>query len=70
MAGGIPTYVAAEISSHLDAIAAYFKAPRLTLVIRNPDTAPNGAGDLVMTNDDLDLVIEAIRIRQEAGPDA
>ena len=54
-----------EISDHLDAIKALFKNPKLTIVVRNPDLRD---GDVIVTNDDLDLVIQAIEKNKARPP--
>ncbi len=46
-----------NISQHLNAIAEYFKEPKLTLIVRAPNLAD---GDLVLTNDSLDDVLASI----------
>jgi hypothetical protein len=53
----LPRYIAEDISAHLDAIKQHFKAPKLTLLIRNP--ALND-GDVLLTDDSLPAVLQAI----------
>lgn len=62
---GLPAHIREEIAEHLNAIGALFKNPRVTLVVRIPDLDD---GDLVMTQDDPELVIGAIRRLAERGP--
>jgi len=59
----LPDYISDEIADHLDEIAKLFKKPKVTLVVRAPEM-PDGEGDLVMTDDDLDQVVGAIMRRQ------
>ncbi len=48
-----------DLSEDLNRIARRFKKnPKLTLVVRNPDLAD---GDVVLSNDDPELAIAAIR---------
>lgn len=54
-----------DLSSDLAQIARRFKAPRITLIVRNPQLAD---GDVVIGNDDLDEAIAAIRRMQEREP--
>ncbi|OJY68665.1 MAG: hypothetical protein BGP16_05360 [Sphingobium sp. 66-54] len=64
----LPPYVEAEITRHLDQVAALWKpGTKLTLVVRNESPGAPGDADLVLTNDSLPDVIEAIRIRMAAG---
>ena len=65
--GALPQPVADDIAFHLDAIAAHFKAPMITLLIR-PDVDEGLDADCVMTNDDLRLAIEALELRHAIGP--
>lgn len=60
----LPSHVESEISYHLQEIQRFFKNSKVTLVARAPGF-PNGDRDLVMGDDDLDLAIAAIRIRQQ-----
>lgn len=52
----------ADLSDDLRRIARRFKAPRITLVVRNPALAD---GDVVLTDDDLELAVAAIRKLQD-----
>lgn len=61
----LPSHVESEISFHMEEIQRFFKNSKITLVMRAPGF-PNGDRDLVMSDDDLDQAIEAIRIRQRA----
>lgn len=60
----------AEAALHLDRIGELFKPPiRLTLLVRSPDLAD---GDFLLTDDDLDAAVKAIRrlqLRPEIPPD-
>jgi hypothetical protein len=52
----------AEIGFHLDEIRQLFKDPKITIIIRNPML--NDA-DVLLTDDDLEKVIGAIKYLQE-----
>lgn len=52
----------AQIAAHLDDIGKLFKNPKITLVVRNSDVAD---ADVVLSDDDLELAIKAIRHLQE-----
>jgi hypothetical protein len=55
--------VGAEISEHLAQIARLFKThTKLTLVARRPGH-PDGSQDMIVTEDYLPAVIEALKIR-------
>lgn len=47
-----------DLDADLKRIARRFKSPRITLVIRNPQVAD---GDMVLTDDDPEAAIAAIR---------
>ena len=47
-----------KLDAELKKIARLFRNPKITLVIRNPDLAD---GDVVLTDDDPEAVIAAIR---------
>lgn len=47
-----------DLSADLDRIARRFKDPKITLVVRAPELKD---GDVVLTNDNLESAIEAIR---------
>lgn len=47
-----------QLDRDLKRIAKYFKNPRITLVVRNPD---HNDADVVLTDDDLGEAIEAIQ---------
>lgn len=48
-----------EICAHLEEIVLLFKSrPKITLMIRNPELDD---GDVLISDDDADLAIEAIR---------
>jgi hypothetical protein len=64
---GLPAHISDEIAEHLDAIGRLFKAPKLTLLVRNPDVP--GDADLVMTDDDLQEAIVALGRRLVKGSD-
>jgi len=49
-----------EISGLLNQIAAFFKNPAVTLVVRNPD---HGDADFILTSDDPALAIVALQKR-------
>lgn len=51
-----------SIAYHLDEIGRLFKRPKITLVVRNDELAD---GDVVLSDDDLDKAISAIRHLQE-----
>lgn len=64
---GLPKEHQDAVAYHLNMIGVLFKNPRITLVIRNPDLNAQGKdGDVVIshTDEDLDEVIRAIRVRQ------
>lgn len=64
---GIPKEHQDAIAYHLNMIGVLFKNPRITLVIRNPDLTAKGLdGDVVIshTDEDLEEVIRAIKVRQ------
>ena len=52
----------AEISEHLEKICTLFKQrPKITIVVRTPWLEAEGKeGDVLLTDDDLDLAIAAI----------
>jgi hypothetical protein len=54
----LPQAVEVRLTRLLGEVADLFRAPRVTLVVRSPQL-PGGA--LVLTDDDLDLAVEAIR---------
>lgn len=55
-----------EVSATLEELAKKFKpGARLTLLVRSPESE-NGSRDMVFTDDDLNLAIEALRIRKES----
>ena len=47
-----------QLQDDLDRIAKRFKAPKVTLIVRNPALAD---GDVVLSDDDLEAAIEALR---------
>ena len=51
-----------NLDYYLQRIAGHFKNPKITLVIRNPDLAD---GDVVLSDDDPEAAIVAIRRLQE-----
>jgi hypothetical protein len=53
------------LSRHLDEIQTYFKNPKVTLVVRNPDL---NDGDVVIGDDDLELVVGAITRLKDRVP--
>lgn len=55
----IPLHIQEEIAGHLDAIAALFKNPKMTLLIRNPDIADND-GDMLLGNDSFEDAEKAL----------
>lgn len=53
-----------EISKHADEILEMFKpGSKITILIRNPKVRKDGEADVVVTNDDLEESILAIRRR-------
>lgn len=60
----LPIHISNGIAESLEDIAAYFVAPKLTLVVRAPDLED---GDVVITTDNLDEAIKAIE-RLKASP--
>ena len=58
MSKNVPIEAQMKISTHLEAIERMFKAPKVTLVIRNPELED---GDLIVTNDNFEDAIEAIK---------
>ncbi len=64
----LPQPVADDIAFHLDAVAAHFKDPKVTLLVR-PGVAEGLDADCVMTNDELPLAIAALERRHALGPD-
>ena len=58
--------VGALVEECAHAIAAQFKpGAKVTIVVRTP-THPDGSRDMVVTSDDIDAVIGALRTRAEA----
>lgn len=53
----IPLRVSDDIQAHLNAIGAHFKAPKITLVVRNPTLED---ADLILTDDEPRAAIAAI----------
>ena len=47
-----------DLQTDLDRIYARFKNPKITLIIRSPDISD---GDVVISNDDLESAIGAVR---------
>lgn len=47
-----------DLSREMKRIAARFKHPKITLIVRNPDVAD---GDVVLTDDDPLLAIESLQ---------
>jgi hypothetical protein len=58
----IPPSIQERLKAHLAAIAAIFKAPRITLIVRGPEEG-NAKGDLILGNDDPIYVSRALRAR-------
>ncbi len=58
----IPASVQQRLQAHLTAIAAIFKAPRITIIVRGPEEG-NAKGDLILGNDDPIYVSRALRAR-------
>ena len=56
----IPPEVEARLKPALTAIAKLFRAPRITIIVRAPEVG-NVKGDLVLGNDDLGKVAEALK---------
>jgi len=56
----MPRHITQDISDHRDAIRAYFTAPKVTLLVRNPALDD---GDFLLTEDDLDCVMRALQRR-------
>lgn len=56
----IPEEIRKQLEVHLVGIAKLFRAPLITLVVRS---GPNAKGDLLLSNDNPQLVINAIRAR-------
>lgn len=54
----IPADIQERLKPLLKQIAVLFKAPLITIVVRSGD---NAAGDLVLSNDNPSLAIEALR---------
>lgn len=53
-----------ELACDLEEIAARFKNPRMTLIVRSPDLED---GDIVISDDDLDTAIASIQKLRAAG---
>jgi len=68
MAGQLPLHIRLDIQAHLDAIAVHFKAPKITLLVR-PEVPDGLDADLVMTNDTLPALIEALKRRHQLDPE-
>ena len=52
--------VTADVASKMDAILAHFKQPaKITVLVRRTEH-PDGSQDLLLTDDDLPAVVEAI----------
>lgn len=57
-----------QLKLHLLAIERMFKNPKVTLIVRNE--LPDGAnGDILLTNDNVDKVIECIQQLRKDGLD-
>lgn len=56
----IPPEIEARLKAHIAGIARLFKAPRITLIVRAPEGA-NVKGDLILTADNLTLVMQSLR---------
>lgn len=65
MISPIPPEIADALKPHLIAIKRLFKASRITLVVRTPEDS-NAAGNLVLSDDNPTLVIQAIRAQMVA----
>ena len=53
---------------HLDHLRGYFIAPvKLTLLVRNLE-APDGSRDILVTEDEPEAIIEAVRRRARGEP--
>ena len=59
----IPEEIRKQLEASLAGIAKLFKAPLITLIVR---AGGNSSGDLVLTNDNPTLVLEALRNRMVA----
>jgi hypothetical protein len=57
--------VRADCAAHLDRIRRNFKNPKITLIVRSPES---DEGDFVLTEDDLDEAIKALE-RSKARPE-
>lgn len=56
--------VAEEIGDHMDAILRLFKpGAKITVLVRTPDY-PDGSRDMLMTSDDIENAIAALKCRQ------
>lgn len=53
----LPAHVAADIEAHLHAIAAHFKNPKITLIVRTPGL---DTGDVLMTQDTLGEIMNVL----------
>lgn len=59
--------LAESIGEHLTKIESYFaQKVKITLLVRNEEE-PSGSRDALFSNDNLDTVIEAIRLRKREG---
>ncbi len=65
---GLPAHIEADIASHMDAIKAHFRNPKITVLIR-PDIGPGKDADVLLTDDDPHEAISAIARRVAAGKD-
>ncbi len=54
-----------SIQSHLIEIERLFVSPKITIIVRAPRLAD---GDVILSNDDLELAIAAIRNLQSRDP--
>jgi hypothetical protein len=57
--------VQVEIGLHLEQISRLFKNPKITLVVRSPQL---NDGDVILTDDNLESVVAAIRNLQGRMP--
>lgn len=60
--------VTESIAEHMDDILNMFKPGyRITVLMRNPER-PDGANDMLVTNDTIPAIIQALTVRMNSPP--
>ena len=60
MTKAIPPEIAERLKALLKPIAEMFKASRITIIVRSPESG-NAVGDLVLTNDNPTKIMEVLK---------